>query len=255
MHPILEVEDLFKSYDGGQHYALSAVSFSVAPGTICAVIGESGSGKTTLLRSIAGLETPEQGHIRIAGRTVSSLQAIVPPQQRQLGMVFQDFGLFPHLSVLDNIAYGLPKGQKQAAKQWLDFVALAGYGQRYPHELSGGQQQRVAIARALAPEPRLLLMDEPFSNLDAALKLSLRQQIRELLKKAGVSALFITHDPLDAVAIADRAIFLQAGRLIEQGDMARLYAQPETDYVKGVFAKLRESAAFVLRELGEVDGR
>ena len=164
-------------------------------------------------------------------------------------MVFQDFALFPHLTVAQNIAYGLASAAPQRIAELLQLVSLPGLGQRYPHQLSGGQQQRVAIARALAPEPTLLLLDEPFSSLDALLKSRLRLEVQAILQKAGTSALFITHDPQDAFAIADYLFFLQAGQIVEQGPLAELAQNAQSDYVRSVFEGLRQSANGILRRL------
>ncbi|MEM7370755.1 MAG: ABC transporter ATP-binding protein [Bacteroidota bacterium] len=246
---ILETHRLFKSYDSGKTFALKDMNFSLKQGNICAVVGESGSGKTTLLRLIAGLERPEMGQIILQGREVSTQTKIVPPYERNVGMVFQSFALFPHLSVVKNVAYGLPKHQKQLAKEILARVNLAGLENRYPHQLSGGQQQRVAIARTLATNPQLLLLDEPFSNLDAALVSSLRHEIQQIVKQFSISAMFITHDMQDAIAISDEVCVLKEGQLIEYGTVQALARSPKTDYVKAIFDQLRSSASSVLDSL------
>ncbi len=246
---ILSIEKLRKSYDRGKTFALDGLDLALPQGAIGAIVGESGSGKTTLLRLIAGLDRPDEGHIRLLDREVSNPQRILPPQQRNTGMVFQDFALFPHLTVQENIAYGLANKSGNQVNDLLELVSLSGYGQRYPHQLSGGQQQRVAIARALAPQPSLLLLDEPFSSLDALLKSQLRLEVQSILQKAGTSALFITHDPQDAFAIADYLFFLQAGKIVEQGPMNQLAQNAQSDYVRSVFEEMRQSANGVLRRL------
>jgi iron(III) transport system ATP-binding protein len=180
--------------------------------TIVGILGPSGSGKSTLLRLIAGLETPTEGSITVCGRTVVDRRTFVQPEQRGVGLVFQDYGLFPHLTVGQNVAFGLHRlsmQQRQArVKEMFELVHLVGYGSRYPHELSGGQQQRVALARTLAPQPSVLLMDEPFSNLDAALKRSIRVELLEILRRTKITTLLVTHDQQDIESMCDRTIVL-----------------------------------------------
>lgn len=211
---ILTVEQLSKSYNG-KKYALSNCSFTLKKGTICAVVGESGSGKTTLLRLIAGLERPNNGVIKIRDTVVTDDVKIVPPQQRHVGLVFQNYALFPHLTVAQNIGFGLKKQPKETVLQLLELIQMEDYEHAYPAQLSGGQAQRVAIARTLALQPELLLLDEPFSNLDASLKSNLRQEIRQIVQQLGTSMLFITHDLFDAIDIADELIFLKDGKLLQ----------------------------------------
>ncbi len=219
---ILKTEHLSKTYDG-KYYALSDVSFSLKPNTICAIVGESGSGKSTLLRLIAGLERSSDGSIFIKNEVVNSNRLHVIPQERPVGMVFQDFALFPHLTVEQNIAYGISKNKKERVTELLKTVQLSGYERRYPSELSGGQQQRVALARTLARSPELLLLDEPFSNLDAHLKAELRQTIRQIVKSLNLTMIFITHDIYDAIDIADELIFLKDGQLLEHCSIGDLF--------------------------------
>lgn len=181
-------------------------------GEIIGIEGPSGSGKSTLLRLIAGLEVPFEGTITISGKTVVDPSTFIPPENRGVGMVFQDYALFPHLTVAENVEFGLhrlPKKQRGARmEEMLELVHLTGFDKRYPHELSGGQQQRVALARALAPKPSILLMDEPFSNLDAELKSTIRGELRDILQKANMTCLFVTHDHADVVAICDCSVVL-----------------------------------------------
>ncbi|OUM90352.1 MAG: ABC transporter [Bacillus thermozeamaize] len=187
-------------------------SLSAEQGEIVGILGPSGSGKSTLLRLIAGLEVPASGRIRIDGRTVFDSHTFVEPERRGVGMVFQDYALFPHLTVAKNILFGLhrfpQKERQRRLEMMLDLVQLKGFEKRYPHELSGGQQQRVALARALAPQPSILLMDEPFSNLDADLKTAIREELRQILKKSATTCIFVTHDKEDVEAICDRAVSL-----------------------------------------------
>jgi iron(III) transport system ATP-binding protein len=206
----VEIRDLCFIYFSARSSVIDNFTFSMMKGEIVGVLGESGSGKSTLLRLIAGLESPAEGKIRISEKTVVDERSFVPPEQRGVGMVFQDYALFPHLTVAKNIEFGLhrlPRSKRQACvRDMVELVKLSGLEQRYPHELSGGQQQRVALARALAPKPALLLMDEPFSNLDTDLKASIRAELRDILKKAEMTCLFVSHDQQDMEAICDRTI-------------------------------------------------
>lgn len=201
------------SYTTAKNDTIRDFSLSLNKGEIIGILGQSGSGKSTLLRLIAGLETPSEGSIVIDGKTVVDEQTFVPPETRGVGMVFQDYCLFPHLSVADNIIFGLdrlPRGKRQGRlKEMLKLVQLEGYEKRYPYELSGGQQQRVALARALAPEPSILLLDEPFSNLDTELKSTIRAELKQILLKAGMTCILVTHDLEDAEAICSRTVFME----------------------------------------------
>jgi iron(III) transport system ATP-binding protein len=192
-------------------------SFTMQQGEIVGILGASGSGKSTLLRLIAGLEIPAAGRITIADRIVVDERTFLSPEYRGVGMVFQDYALFPHLTVAKNIEFGLHRlsrtDRQHRLKEMLELVHLVGFEKRYPHELSGGQQQRVALARALAPKPTLLLMDEPFSNLDASLRASIRDELRGILRKAGMTCLLVTHDQADVDAICDRAVQLEEAAL------------------------------------------
>lgn len=230
---MLEIERLTISY--GDFPAIVDLSLEVAAGVIGCLVGPSGCGKTTLLRAIAGFEAPSGGIIRLGGHTVSEPGAVVPPERRQVGMVFQDLALFPHLSVAENIAFGV-QGQSRSERNrrvgtLLDLIGLHNLAKAYPHQLSGGQQQRVAIARALAPGPRLLLLDEPFSSLDPALRETLPRELRSIFREDGVTVLLVTHDQTEAFAMADEIGVMRAGQL-EQWDSAyRLYHEPKTRFV------------------------
>lgn len=234
---MLKINTLSKSFDRGKNFALKKVSFDLKKGDVCAIVGESGSGKTTLVRLIAGLERPDHGTIELDGKTVSSIKKLVPPEKRKIGLVFQEYALFPHLTILDNILYGISKlkNKKERAKEVLELVGLTAMEKRYPHQLSGGQQQRVALARALAPNPSLLILDEPFSNLDAMLRMQLRSQVFEIIKKTGVTALFVTHDTQDALSVADEILILQEGEVIQKDAAANLYTKPNSVYVASLF--------------------
>lgn len=208
------VERLSFTYPSARTPVIRALSFIMERGEIAGVLGASGSGKSTLLRIVAGLEAADEGRVAIGGRTVLEGRTFVTPEQRGVGMVFQDYALFPHLTVGKNIAFGLhrlPRTERaERVREMLELVHLTGFEGRYPHELSGGQQQRVALARALAPRPALLLMDEPFSNLDAELRASIRDELRDILKRAETTCLLVTHDRQDVEAICDRVIHIES---------------------------------------------
>jgi len=208
---------------------------SVEQGEFLALLGPSGSGKTTALRLIAGFERPDTGAIEIGGEMVCDARGPagrwVPPEKRRVGMVFQDYALFPHLNVARNVAFGLPRnGSDRDARvgSALSLVGLAGLGGRTPGQLSGGQQQRVALARALAPEPEIILLDEPFSNLDADLRASVREDVRQILRDAGATSILVTHDQEEALSIADRVAVLLDGRILQVGPPEELYHRPAT---------------------------
>lgn len=242
---ILEIDNISKSYDK-KTLALKGFSYEMKKGHICAVVGESGSGKSTLLRLIAGLERSDSGMIRMGEQILSSDRIHLSPQERPVGLVFQDFALFPHLRVRENIAFGLAKGSQAEVKQILEAVQLAGYGERFPSELSGGQEQRVAIARSLVREPDLLLLDEPFSNLDTNLKSELRHEIKKLVNKENISMIFITHDIYDAIDIADEIIFLKDGEVERKALIDDLFKEVKSTYVKANMEELKRSAERIL---------
>lgn len=226
--------DVNKSYDG-ERFAARNVSFALEEGEILALLGPSGCGKTTTLRLIAGFEWPDTGRIEIGGRPVAGEGHTVPPERRGVGMVFQDYPLFPHRTVAQNVAFGLHRMDRRAAKarvsEILARVGMEAYADRYPHQLSGGQQQRVALAQALAPNPKVVLLDEPFSNLDASLRSELRVEVRNILKDVGTSALLVTHDQKEAFAVADRIAVMNDGQIEQVGSPYHLYAQPATRFV------------------------
>ena len=228
MEKILQLDGVSKWF--GESQAVADVSLNLPQG-ILALLGSSGCGKTTLLRLIAGFEQPQTGSIEIAGRKVASNDYWIPPEQRRLGMVFQDYALFPHLTVAENVAFGLKKQDKEAAKRLIELVGLTGLEKRYPYQLSGGQQQRVALARALAPQPPLVLLDEPLSNLDVQVRLRLREEIRDILKATGTSAVFVTHDQEEALAIADLVAVMSKGKLEQIGTPQEVYTQPSSRFV------------------------
>jgi iron(III) transport system ATP-binding protein len=235
----LQVQNLTKRYRRGDQPAVMDVSFELPEGKLLSLVGESGSGKSTLLRLVAGLETPDSGTIMLDGTVISSPSSVTPPEQRGIGLVFQHHALFPHLTVEKNIAFGLrhlPRGERAAViAPLLDLVGLARFGSRYPHELSGGERQRIALARALAPNPRVLLLDEPFSSLDARLRQSVRDETRAILKERGATALFVTHDTGDALSIADRIVVLKGGIVQQEGAPPEVYHAPANAYVASFF--------------------
>lgn len=224
-----------KSYKGVK--AMDNVSFDVDKGSIFAIIGPTGCGKTTTLRVIAGLETPDSGRIYIGGRDVT----LEKPYKRDAVMVFQNYALWPHMSVFDNVAYGLKIRRRGLAlsrsdierrvKEVLELVGLSGLENRYPHQLSGGQQQRVALARALAVEPRVLLLDEPLSNLDAKLRIRMRSELKRIQREAGITMIYVTHDQEEAMSLADRIAVMNAGRILQIGSPEEIYRRPRNLFV------------------------
>jgi iron(III) transport system ATP-binding protein len=217
----------------GQTEVLRQVDLRVEPGAVVALLGPSGCGKTTLLRTIAGLERLDGGSVHIGDHLVSGPSVHVPPERRRVGMVFQDWALFPHLSVAQNVGYGLPRAERSGPRvdAALAMVGLAGLGDRNPGTLSGGQQQRVALARALAPQPGVLLLDEPFSNLDSALRVQVRTEVHQLLAQLAVTTVFVTHDQEEAFVLGDEVAVMHGGRIVQQASPSALYARPASPWV------------------------
>ncbi|ETI91226.1 MAG: ABC transporter related protein [Clostridium butyricum DORA_1] len=219
----MEIRDLNFKYKNSKIQTLKGVSFNMNKGEILSILGESGGGKSTILRLIAGLEEPLSGSVVIDNKIIIDNNTFLPPEKREIGMVFQDYALFPHMTVDENIKFGLntlkKKEKEERVKEMLELVNLQEFGERYPHELSGGQQQRVAIARALAPKPSVLLLDEPFSNLDANLKIKIREELKIILHKAGITSIFVTHDKEDVKSIADKVVILKDGIAVKLGDV------------------------------------
>ncbi len=216
--------------------ALEDISFSAPAGEITCLLGASGCGKSTLLGLAAGLLTVQHGSILIGGDVLADERRSPPPEARPVGLVFQDGALFPHMTIAANIAFGLPKTRHGEVEGWLAQVGLAGLGPRYPHELSGGQQQRAALARAMAPGPQVLLMDEPFASVDIVLRRKLRRDCRLLLREAGATTVLVTHDPAEALDIADRIAVMEAGRIIQFGTPQELHEAPATAAIGAIFS-------------------
>jgi iron(III) transport system ATP-binding protein len=211
--------------------AVSDISLSLDEHEFLSILGPSGCGKSTLLRLIAGLEVPSQGQVFLHGQEISGRKIILPPERRKFGMIFQDFALFPHLSVKDNVEYGAAGSKtekQQRVNELLELVSLPHLATTMPHQISGGEQQRIAVARALAPRPRLILMDEPFSNLDYQLRQQLRRDIREILKHEGVATVLVTHDQVEAITFSDRMLLMQKGKVVQEGTPAEIYQNPQT---------------------------
>ena len=234
--------------DFGGFTAIPDLTLDIEPGQLVTLLGPSGCGKTTTLRMLAGLESPTQGRILIGGEDVTRL----PANRRDVSMVFQSYALFPHMSVADNVAYGLESGGMKraeahaAAENGLELVGLAGLGRRLPSELSGGQQQRVAVARALVLEPQVLLLDEPLSNLDARLRRRVRTEIRDLQQRLGFTAVYVTHDQEEALAVSDRIVVMKDGRIEQSGSPRELYDAPASEFIADFIGEANVMAAEVL---------
>ncbi|GAB4254307.1 MAG: ABC transporter ATP-binding protein [Thermoleophilia bacterium] len=248
--PAVELKSVTAGYRTGDPPAVSDLSFHIDPGEVLALLGPSGSGKTTALRLIAGFLTPRGGRVLLNGKVVAQSGSALPPERRGVGVVFQDYALFPHLSVRRNVAFGLNRlssdERRRLTDEALDRVGLTGYAERRPSELSGGQQQRVALARALAPKPVVVLLDEPLSSLDPALRLTLREEVAAILREVGSAALLVTHDQDEAMYLANRVAVIEAGRCRQIGRPEEIYLRPanrfvaefmgRTDFIAGVVA-------------------
>ncbi|MDZ7688981.1 MAG: ABC transporter ATP-binding protein [Halobacteriales archaeon] len=242
---VLEIDGVTKKFDGES--AVEDLSLEVRNGEFMALLGPSGCGKTTTLRLIAGLENPDDGRVRIAGDEVAGNGKTVKPEKRDVGLVFQEFALFPHMTVEENIAFGLENGDEGRVEEMLDLVGLEGHRRKKPGKLSGGQRQRVALARSLAPEPDVLLLDEPFSNLDVGLRVRMREEVRRIVKEAGVTTVAVTHDQEEALSISDRVGVMRAGRLEQVGRPEEVFQTPESRFV----ADFLGHASFVSGEVHE----
>jgi iron(III) transport system ATP-binding protein len=243
----IEVEDVNIRF--GDIQILSNISLNIEPGEVLSLLGPSGSGKTTLLRIIAGLEVSDSGTVSIDGKIMSGSNAFVAPEKRGIGLVFQDYALFPHLNVLENVKFGLShlpgKEAIEQARRTLSRVGLQHYEKSYPHQLSGGEQQRVALSRALAPRPGILLMDEPFSGLDSRLRDTIREQTIELLRDTRSTVIIVTHDPEEALRVSDRIALMQDGRIVQEGSCNDLYYHPNSRFAAEFFTELNTFGAVV----------
>jgi len=246
---VLSLADVVKRF--GEETAVDGVDLDVREGELLTLLGPSGCGKTTTLRMIAGLEEPTEGSVNVADDAVAGEGDTVPPERRDVGMVFQEFALFPHLTVAENVAFGLENPDSGAASErvdnLLDLVGLDGYGDRSPGDLSGGQRQRVALARSLAPEPDVLLLDEPFSNLDVQLRVQMREEVARILSEAGVTAVSVTHDQEEALSISDRVAVMHEGTVEQVGTPAELFEHPKSRFV----ASFLGQASFLPGQVGE----
>lgn len=248
MPAFLEVQDLVKSF--GTNTVVKGVSFAFDKGEFISLLGPSGCGKTTILRMIAGFERPTSGAIRVDGEDITHLK----PNERKLGMVFQAYALFPNMTVGDNIGFGLKiagmgtEERRARVDEMLRLIGLPGFEKRYPYEMSGGQQQRVALARAIAPKPRLLLLDEPLSALDAKIRVSLREEIRAIQQDLGITTVFVTHDQEEAMSISDRIVVMNAGNIDQMGAPRDIYNRPATRFVAGFVGHLNTLPAATFGE-------
>lgn len=244
----LTLEDVSRRF--GRVTALEDVSLDIEPGEIVSLLGHSGCGKTTLLRVAAGVEVPSAGRVLVDGLEVASPEVFVPPERRSIGLMFQDYALFPHLTILRNVMFGLTaldrRAREQEARAALARVGLEHLADSYPHEASGGEQQRVALARAIVPRPGILLMDEPFSGLDSRLRDSVRADTLSVLRETGATALIVTHDPEEAMRMSDRIVLMRRGRIVQQGTAEDLYDRPQSLFVARFFSHLNELEGTVL---------
>jgi iron(III) transport system ATP-binding protein len=238
----LTLEQVERRY--GNAWALRGVSLDMAPGEVVCLLGPSGCGKTTLLRIVSGIEKPTAGRVLINDLEMAGPSRFVPPEERNVGLMFQDFALFPHLRIIDNVAFGLkPLGREQARSEALavlERVGMARYAEDYPHILSGGEQQRVALARALVPRPAVMLMDEPFSGLDVQLREGIQNETLALLRETRATCIMVTHHPEEAMRLADRIAVMRAGRLVQVGKAAELYRDPADLFVARLFSEINE---------------
>jgi len=258
---VLELDNIARSY--ATETAVEDLSFSVGDGEVLTLLGPSGCGKTTTLRLIGGLERPNDGTIKLGDRVLADVDGtFVPPEERGIGLVFQDFALFPHLTAAENVGFGLtewPESERQArVEQLLDLVDLSDHGDDRPSELSGGQKQRIALARSLAPEPDVLLLDEPLSNLDVSLRVSMREEIRRIIDETGVTTIWVTHDQEEALSVADRVGVMHDGQLQQVGRPAKVFERPASRFVASFLGRAGFLSASVedgvlVTDVGQLD--
>lgn len=241
MNPILSIQNISKKFTGNKQFAVRDFSIEVKKGEVVALLGESGCGKTTVLRMVAGFEMPDSGNILLDGVEVFGRSAFVEPEKRDVGIVFQDYALFPNKTVEQNLAFGLFRYDKDTRKkkisEVLEVCGLEDFTKRYPHQLSGGQKQRVALARALAPQPKVLLFDEPFSNIDTLRKAQMRADIGKILRQTQTTSIFVTHDTRDVLSLADRVAVIKEGICQQVGSPVEVYRNPVNSYVARFFGK------------------
>ena len=245
---ILELSKLNKRFDKP---VLKDIDLEVEEGEIISILGKSGSGKSTLLNIIAGFEKADSGSLQINGQIMFDKRKNVQPQDRKIGFVFQNYALFPHLTVEKNLLFGVKKRDKTLVKELLEMIDLEGYEKKYPHELSGGEQQRVSIARVLATDPHIILLDEPFSSVDSILKTQIEKELLALIKKSGKTAIFVTHDPKEAMAISDRIAFLEKGEIIQYDTPQNIYYHPKSQTLASFFgiANFMEEKCYRLNQI------
>lgn len=249
---VLQLKDIGKRYPGSKSWAVKNFNLTVEKGEIIGLVGESGCGKTSILRMIAGFERLTEGRVELHGECVAGPHRFVEPQHRKVGIVFQDYALFPHKTVRQNILFGTQgRGSSEVEAHYsalMSLCRLEGLDQRYPHQLSGGQRQRVALARALAPKPDIILFDEPFSNLDTLHKNQMRTEIGEIIRGSGATAIIVTHDTRDVLALATRAVVMKEGLKVQDGKVDQVYDQPENAYVARFFGPANLLPARILEE-------
>lgn len=246
---MLQFNSVHHAYNGSS--SVCDVSFQVEAGEVVSLLGPSGCGKTTLLRLAAGLEQPKSGTIKLYDQVISSVDCLQPPEQRGIGYMFQDYALFPHLTVIQNVVFGLPQKGSTATKRGLDVleeVDIDALSDMYPHELSGGQQQRVALARALAPKPAVILLDEPYAGLDSRLRERIRDQMLHVLKASDAAALMVTHDAEEAMFMSDRIVVLRDGHVVQTGRPVNLYCQPSSAFVAEFFGEVNQVEGIVVKD-------
>lgn len=232
------IKDIDFCYDKNNDNILEDFDLNIRKNQTLSILGESGSGKSTILRLIAGLEKPKMGKLVIGNKIMNNENTFVPPEKREVGMVFQDYALFPHMTVFENISFGIDQLSKRERKEkvmeTLNLIDLVDHRDKYPHQLSGGQQQRTALARAIVTEPKILLLDEPFSNLDTNLKNNIRESLKEIISKIGITTIIVSHDKLDALKLADQLVVLKEGEIVQKGVPEKLISKPETVYTESI---------------------